>query len=80
MTTLSQLGRILSALLLAFALGACQTLGGTGLITSTVNSQLSPDAASTIVADMVGLLAELVGPGNTTIGLTADGSVFGQVH
>jgi type IV secretion system protein TrbH len=79
MPILSHLGRVLAALLLGFVLAACQTLGGTGLITSTVTGRLSPDAASTIAADMVGLFAERVSPGSTTIGLTADGSVFGQV-
>jgi hypothetical protein len=35
--------------------------------------------ADAIAADMAGRLAEQIGPGNTTLGLTLDGSVFGQV-
>jgi hypothetical protein len=72
-------GRVLTALLFAFSVAACQTLGGTGLVASTVTSQLPPDAASMIADDVVGWFAERVGPGSTTIGLAADDSVFGQV-
>jgi hypothetical protein len=79
MGKLSVAVRVLAALLCASALGACQTLGGTGLVASTVTSQLPSNAASSIAADMVGLFTERVGPGSTTIGLTPDGSVFGQV-
>ncbi len=78
MRKLSPAGRILGALLLATSLAACQTLGGTGLVASTVTTELTPDAATSIAGDMVGRFAEQVGPGNTTIMLTPDGSVFGQ--
>lgn len=78
MTILSLPGRILAALLLAATLAACQTLGGTGLVASTVTTELTPEAASSIAGDMVGRFAEQVGPGNSTVALTPDGSVFGQ--
>ena len=78
MRKLSPAGRILGALLLAISLAACQTLGGTGLVASTVTTELTPEAATSIAGDMVGRFAEQVGPGNTTFVLTPDGSVFGQ--
>lgn len=78
MTSLSSFGRLCSALLLAAMLAACQTLGGAGLVPSTVTAELTPDAANAIAGDMVGRFAEQVGPGNTTIALTPDGSIFGQ--
>lgn len=74
----SRIGRLVGALFLAASLAACQTLGGTGLVASTVTTELTPEAASAIAGDMVGKFAEQVGPGNTTIALTPDGSVFGQ--
>ncbi len=78
MRKLSSAGRILGALLLAISLAACQTLGGTGLVASTVTTELTLEAATSIAGDLVGRFAEQVGPGNTTIMLTPDGSVFGQ--
>lgn len=78
MRKLSLAGRVLAALLLAVSLAACQTLGGTGLVASTVTTELTPEAATSIAGDMVGRFAEQVGPGNTTIVLAPDGSVFGQ--
>jgi hypothetical protein len=71
-------GRILAAMFVAVTLAACTTLGGTGLVASTVTTELTPEAATAIASDMVGRLAEQVGPGSTTIALTSDGSVFGQ--
>lgn len=78
MSILSRPGRVLAALFLAASLAACQTLGGAGLVPSTVTAELTPEAANAIAGDMVGRLAEQVGLGNTTIVLTPDGSVFGQ--
>lgn len=78
MTVLTLAGRLFAALLLAVTLAACQTLGGAGLVASTVTTELTPEAATSIAGDMVGRFAEQVGPGNTTIMLTPDGSIFGQ--
>jgi type IV secretion system protein TrbH len=78
MTMLSFPGRLFAAVLLAAPLAACQTLGGAVLVASTVTTELTPEAATSIAGDMVGRFAEQVGPGNTTIMLTPDGSVFGQ--
>lgn len=78
MRKLSNLVRLILLIGFATTLAACQTLGGAGLVQSTATAQLSPEAASTIAGDMVGRLAEQVGPGSTTISLTPDGSVFGQ--
>lgn len=69
----------LSILLLGAALLAgCQTLGGAGLIQSVAHAELSQEAANSIAGDMVGRLAEHVGPGSSTIQLRSDGSMFGQ--
>lgn len=78
MKLFSLAGRILAAMFFAVTLAACTTLGGTGLVASTVTAELTPEAATAIAGDMVGRLAEQVGPGSTTVALTPDGSVFGQ--
>ena len=78
MMMLSSLGRIFAALVVIVALTGCATFGGTGLVASTVTAKLTPEAATAIASDMVGRLAEQVGPGNTTIALTLDGSAFGE--
>ncbi|MGY6709468.1 MAG: conjugal transfer protein TrbH [Rhizobiaceae bacterium] len=70
--------RLLVLICSAMMLAACQTMGGAGLVQSTATVQLAPEAASTIAGDMVGRLAERVGPGTTTIQLRPDGSPFGQ--
>ena len=77
MPLLSLVGRV-AALLLIITLAACQTLGGTGLVRSTVTAELAPVVADAIAADMAGRLTEQIGPGNATLALTLDGSVFGQ--
>lgn len=77
MPTLSALARI-AALLLVIMLGACQSLGGAGLVRSTVTTDLPPEVANAIASDMAGRLAEQIGPGNGTLALTLDGSAFGQ--
>ncbi|MBN9309130.1 MAG: conjugal transfer protein TrbH [Devosia sp.] len=63
---------------LSLLLAACQTLGGGGLIASTVTAELTPAGASSIASDMVGQLGAHVGPGGTTIRLRGDGSPFGS--
>ena len=73
----SPLGPI-AALLLVMTLGACQTVGRAGLVKSTVTTELAAGMADAIASDMAGRLAEQVGPGNTTLSLTLDGSAFGQ--
>ena len=63
---------------LTLFLAACQTLGGSGLIASTVTAELTPAGASFIAGDIVGQLGAHVGPGGTTIRLRGDGSQFGS--
>lgn len=58
-------------------LAGCQTLGGAGLVASSAYAELTPEAANGIAGDMVGRLAEHIGPGATTIQLKPDGSTFG---
>lgn len=69
--------RLPAALICLGLLAACQTMGGPGLIHSEVTAELSPDAASAIAQDMVGQLAEHIGPGNTTIALNGNDAIFG---
>ena len=45
MTMLSLPGRLFATLVLAVALAGCQTLGGSGLVASTVTTELTPEAA-----------------------------------
>jgi len=70
--------RLVVFVLCAALLAGCQTLGGAGLVTSSATAELTPEAASAIAGDMVGRLAEQVGPGTTTIQLEPDGSMFGE--
>ena len=49
--------RFSATLLCLLLLAACQTMGGPGLIQSAVTAELSPNAASSIAADMVERLA-----------------------
>ena len=69
--------RFSAAFLCLVLLAACQTMGGTGLIQSEVTAELSAEAADSIAADMVGRLAEHIGPGSTTIALRGNDLVFG---
>lgn len=78
MLTSSIFARIAAIVMCAAFLAGCQTLGGAGLVQSSATAQLSPEAATSIAGEMVGRLAEQVGPGSTTIQLKPDGSVFGQ--
>ena len=70
--------RLVAFVLCAALLAGCQTLGGSGLATSSATAQLTPEAASSIAGDMVERFAEQVGPGTTTIQLKPDGSIFGE--
>ncbi len=63
---------------LSLILAACQTLGGSGLIASTVTAELTPAGASSIASDMVAQLGTHVGPGGTTIRLRGDDLPFGS--
>lgn len=70
--------RLVVIVLCAALLAGCQTLGGSGLVSSSATAELTLEAASSIAGDMVGRFAEQVGPGATTIQLKPDGSVFGE--
>lgn len=78
MLTSSILSRIAAIVMYAAFLAGCQTLGSPGLVQSSATAQLTPEAATSIAGEMVGQLAEQVGPGSNTIQLKPDGSVFGQ--
>lgn len=69
--------RLPAALLLLAMLAACQTMSGPGLIRSEVTAELTPESANAIAGDMVGRLAEQVGPGTTTIELRSSDTLFG---
>ena len=66
-----------AALVLLATLAACQTMNGPGLIRSEVTAELTPESANAIAGDMVGRLAEHVGPGTTTIELRGNDALFG---
>lgn len=70
--------RFAALLVCAGLLAGCQTFAVDGLVPSTATAQLAPEAANAIAGDMVGRLAEQVGPGSTTLQLAPDGSAFGQ--
>lgn len=70
--------RWLTIAILALPVAACQTLGADALVASVDRAELTPQAASAIASDMVGRLAEHVGPGTGTIVLSPDGSAFGN--
>lgn len=72
------IGRTVALLVVAMSLAACQTLGTSQFITSSVTTELSQEAATGIAGDMVGRLAEHVGPGTNSIQLRTDGTPFGE--
>lgn len=72
------IAQIILSLAFASALAGCQTFNTAGLIQSAATSQITPAAASSIASDMVGQLADHIGPGSVTIQLKLDGSTFGQ--
>lgn len=77
MRAIRTLFRLPAALLLLAMLAACQTMSGPGLIRSEVTAELTPESANAITGDMVGRLAEQVGPGTTTIELRGSDTLFG---
>lgn len=78
MSTFSRLARIGMGMTFAAILSACQTLGGVGLVPSMVTIDIAPEAADAIATDMVGRFSEQIGPGNNTVVLTPDNSIFGR--
>jgi hypothetical protein len=77
MRAIRNLLRLPAALVLLAMLAACQTVSGPGLIRSEVTAELTPESAAAIAGDMVGRLAEHVGPGTTTIELRGSDGLFG---
>ena len=77
MRAIRTLFRLPAALLLLALLAACQTMSGPSLIRSEVTAELAPESAIAIAGDMVGRLAEQVGPGTTTIELRGSDTLFG---
>ena len=69
--------RLPAALFCLVVLAGCQTMRGPGLIQSEVTAELSAEAANSIAEDMVGRLAEHMGPGSTTIALLGNDTVIG---
>ncbi|MCZ4348099.1 conjugal transfer protein TrbH [Devosia neptuniae] len=71
--------RALGFIAAALPLAGCQTFGiggSSSQIVSVDNAQVSPEAAGVIAEDLVGSLAEVVGPGTGTIVLKPDDSAF----
>lgn len=71
--------RVLGLLAVTLPLAGCQTFGIGGAssqIVSIDNAQVSPEAAGVIAEDLVGKLAEVVGPGTGTVVLKPDDSAF----
>jgi hypothetical protein len=69
--------RAATVLIAATLLSGCQTLLSGGIIASTAPADLPAPAASAVAGDLVPRLAEQIGPGQATIVLKPDGSVFG---
>ncbi|WP_025030803.1 conjugal transfer protein TrbH [Nitratireductor aquibiodomus] len=78
MRAINSLLRLSAGLLVLAMLAACQTMSGPGLIRSEVTAELTPESANAIAGDMVGRLAEQVGPGTTTIELRGSETLFGS--
>lgn len=71
--------QVLGFLAATLPLAGCQTLGIGGpssQIASVDNAQVSSEAAGVIAEDLVGSLAEVVGPGTGTVVLNPDDSAF----
>lgn len=71
--------RVVSIVAATLPLAGCQTFGiggSSSQIVSIDNAQVSPEAAGVIAEDLVGRLAEIVGPGTGTVVLKPDDSAF----
>ena len=71
--------RLAGLIVATVALAGCQTLSlgsSSSQVVSVDNAQVSPQAAGVIADDLVGSLAEVVGPGTGTVVLKPDGSAF----
>lgn len=70
--------RVLGLFAATLTLAGCQTfgIGSSSQIASIDNAQVSPEAAGVIAEDLVGRLAEVVGPGTGTVILKPDDSAF----
>ena len=77
-TRLTFARQALTALCLATSIAGCQTfaLGTSSALVSTDHAQVSTAVASIIAEDLVGRLAEVVGPGTGTVSLEPDNSAF----
>lgn len=77
-TQLVSMRQFLVALGLAMSLAGCQTfgLGAPAALVSTDQAQVSAAAAAVIAEDLVGRLAEVVGPGTGTVSIQPDQSAF----
>lgn len=69
---------VLVVLSLATSLAGCQTLGlgARSALVSADHAQVSEAAATVIAEDLVGRLAEVVGPGTGTVSIQPDNSEF----
>ena len=71
--------RVLGLFVATMTLAGCQTFGiggSSSTIASIDNAHVSPEAAGVIAEDLVGSLAEVVGPGTGTVVLKPDDSAF----
>lgn len=71
--------RLVGLLVATTSLAGCQTFGiggSSSQIVSRDHAQVSPAAADVIAEDLVGRLAEVVGPGTGTVVLKPDDSAF----
>lgn len=71
--------RVLGFLTATLPLAGCQTFGiggSSSTIASIDNAQVSPEVAGVIAEDLVGSLAEVMGPGTGTVVLMPDDSAF----
>ena len=75
--TFSSLAKVLTVALIGPGVSACQTTAD-ATSASAEHAELSPTSAKAISDDMVGKLAEIVGPGTGTVVMNSDGSALGE--